>query len=121
MTLTHQFIADAIELSSEFKDLPIDGILGLGFSNHTKTNIHKLTLIENMVNQNLIAHASFSIYTQPAGAEIDFGGQDPSRYTGQIQYAPVTSDRYWLTEMSHASFGNLTLDSPRSVILDTGE
>lgn len=120
MTLKNQYIADAIELSREFKDLPIDGILGMGLSKLSKTDTHKLTLIENMVEQKLIDKAVFGIYTQPAGGDIDFGGTDPNRYTGSIQYAPVTSDRYWLTKMSNSSFGTYKTNS-RSIILDTGE
>ncbi|KAI7890314.1 aspartic peptidase domain-containing protein [Mucor mucedo] len=119
MTLKNQYIADAIELSSEFKDLPIDGILGMGFSKLSKTDTHKRTLIESMAGQNLIEKAVFGIYTQPAGGDIDFGGTDPNRYTGPIQYAPVTSDRYWLTKMSSSSFGTYKTKS-RSIILDTG-
>ncbi|KAG2236009.1 hypothetical protein INT48_008101 [Thamnidium elegans] len=119
MTLKDQSIADAIELSSEFKDLPIDGILGLGFSKLSKSNIYKPTLVENMVSQNLIDRAVFGIYTQPAGAEIDFGGTDPTRYKDQIVYAPVIGNGYWSTKMTKSSFGNTTTGS-RSIILDTG-
>lgn len=119
MTLQNQYIADAIEISSEFEDLPIDGILGMGLSKLSKTDINKHTLIESMAKQNLIDKAVFAIYTQPAGGDIDFGGTDPNRYTGPIQYAPVTSDRYWLTKMSNSSFGSYKTKS-RSIILDTG-
>lgn len=119
MTLKNQFVADAIQLSREFENIPIDGILGLGLSKLSKADTKKLTLVENMVDQKLIDKAVFGIYTQPAGGEIDFGGTDPSRYTGEIQYAPVTDDMYWLTEMNHSSFGGYTTGR-RSVIFDTG-
>ena len=29
------------------------------------------------------------------GGELDFGGLDPTHYTGQIFYTPVTKDGYW--------------------------
>lgn len=121
MTLKNQSIADAIGLSSEFKDLPIDGILGLGFSKLSKSDKYKPTLIESMVNQKLIDKAVFSIYTQPAGAEIDFGGTDPTRYEDQIVYAPVIGDTYWSTKMTKSFFGNTTTIGSRSIILDTGQ
>jgi hypothetical protein len=119
MTLKNQFIADAIQISRDFKDLPIDGILGLGLSKLSKTDTKKLSLVQNMVQQGLIERAVFGIYTQPAGGEIDFGGMDSSRYTGEIKYAPVTDDIYWQTIMRKASFGDYTMGS-RSVIFDTG-
>jgi hypothetical protein len=119
MTLKNQWIADATQLSSEFKNLPIDGIMGLGLAKLGKADPNRLTLVENMVQQGLIEKAMFSMYIQPAGGEIDFGGMDASRYTGNIQYAPVLSEKYWLTEMSNATFASHSI-GPRQIIMDSG-
>ncbi|RCH79183.1 hypothetical protein CU098_006767 [Rhizopus stolonifer] len=119
-TLQDQFVADATELSTIFERLPIDGIMGLGLPKLSKSDPNRLTLIESMVNQQLVDKAIFSIYIQPFGGQIDFGGMDPNLYTGSIHYAPLTSDNYWATHMNKASFGNYSIDS-QSVIVDSGK
>lgn len=119
MTLKDQYVSDATSISAEFKDLPIDGIMGLGLPKLSKTKGKKLTLIENMVAQKFIDKAMFGIYTQPAGGEIDFGGTDPTRYTGDIVYAPTTDDVYWMTNMDQSTFGKYKT-GPRKLIYDTG-
>jgi hypothetical protein len=119
MTLKDQFMADATQLSREFKTLPIDGIMGLGLAKLSKADPNRLTLVENMVKQGLIEKAMFSMYIQPAGGEIDFGGIDASRFTGDIQYAPVIGDKYWRTEMSNATFASHST-GPRQIIVDSG-
>jgi hypothetical protein len=116
----NQFVADAYKVSDEFKDLPIDGIMGLGLPNLSKTIPNKPTLVENMVNQGLIDRAMFSMYIQPAGGEIDFGGTDPYNYKGSIYYTPVIGNLYWIVEMTEASFGDYSL-GPRYLVMDTGE
>ncbi|KAI8638638.1 aspartic peptidase domain-containing protein [Parasitella parasitica] len=114
-----QFVADAYKISKEFNDLPIDGIMGLGLPRLSKTIPNKPTLVENMVEQGLIDRAMFSVYTQPAGGEIDFGGTDPSNYQGSITYTPVIGDLYWSVQMTSASFGDYSIGS-RYLIMDTG-
>ncbi|KAK4519753.1 NAD(P)H dehydrogenase, quinone 1 [Mucor velutinosus] len=118
-TVHSQFVADAYKITNEFKNLPIDGIMGLGLPNLSKTIPSKPTLVENMVEQGLIDRAMFSVYLQAAGGEIDFGGTDPYNYRGLITYAPVVGDLYWQIEMTGASFGNYSLAS-RYLIMDTG-
>lgn len=118
--LQNQFVSDATTVSAEFKDLPIDGILGLGLNKLSKTKGKKHSFVEGMVMQNLIDKAMFGIYTQPSGGEIDFGGTDPARYTGRIMYAPVTNHNYWQTDLQSYSFGKHTETGPRELIFDTG-
>lgn len=115
-----QFVADAYKITSEFKDLPIDGIMGLGLPSLSKTMPNKPTLVEDMVEQGLIDRAMFSVYLQAAGGEIDFGGTDPYNYQGLITYTPVVGDLYWQVEMTAAFFGDYSLAS-RYLIMDTGE
>lgn len=118
-SIHNQFVADAYKISSEFKDLPIDGIMGLGLPNLSKTISKKPTLVENMVEQGLIDRAMFSVYLQAAGGEIDFGGTDPYNYQGLITYTPVIGDLYWQVQMTEASFGDYALAS-HYLIMDTG-
>ncbi|KAF1805331.1 aspartic peptidase domain-containing protein [Mucor lusitanicus] len=118
-SIYNQFVAGAYKITNEFKDLPIDGIMGLGLPNLSKTIPNKPTLVENMVEQGVIDRAMFSVYLQAAGGEIDFGGTDPYNYQGLITYTPVVGDLYWQVEMTGASFGSYSLAS-RYMIMDTG-
>lgn len=121
MVLKDQLMADANQLSSEFKNLPIDGIMGLGLANLGKSDVdNRLTLVEHMVEQGWINKALFGMYIQPAGGEIDFGGIDTTRFTGVIQYAPVVGNKFWQTELDHATFGNYSIGH-RQMIVDSGQ
>ena len=118
ITLTDQYVTDATSISDDFKDLPIDGIFGLGLPRLSKTKNAK-TLVTSMVEQKQIDKAIFGVYTQPAGGEVDFGGVDTTRYTGPIMTAPVTSTVYWATDMESASIGDYQA-GPKSAVIDTG-
>ncbi|KAI9474035.1 MAG: aspartic peptidase domain-containing protein [Benjaminiella poitrasii] len=119
VVLKDQYIADAYHLSSAFKDIPIDGILGLGLPKLSRLYPHKKTLVESMVEEGYIDKAVFGIYVQDSTGEIDFGGTDPSHYIYPMIYAPVLSDTYWLTEMSQASFGDYSIGA-HQIIVDSG-
>ncbi|KAI8351535.1 aspartic peptidase domain-containing protein [Blakeslea trispora] len=112
-------VADAIRLSHIFKSLPIDGILGLGLPKLSKSDRTKPALVESMVAQGIIDYPIFAIYLQPFGGEIDFGGVNSDRFRGPIHYVPLTSESYWMTDMTQASFGEYQIGS-QSVIVDSG-
>ncbi|KAI8377112.1 aspartic peptidase domain-containing protein [Choanephora cucurbitarum] len=117
--IENQTVADATKLSHIFKNLPIDGILGLGLPKLSKSDQTKPAFVENMVMQGLIDKPIFAVYLQPFGGEIDFGGVNPARYRGPIHYVSLTSESYWMTNMTEASFDDYQM-GPQSVIVDSG-
>lgn len=65
---------------------------GLGFPQ--LSNMRTLPAFFNMITQGLLDAPTFSIYLnpdpnmEPAG-EVQFGGMNKARYTGDVQWAPV--------------------------------
>ncbi|XP_038675277.1 gastricsin-like [Scyliorhinus canicula] len=79
-----------------------DGILGLAFP--ALSSGYATPVFDNMIHDNLVSSPLFSIYlsrepTSQNGGEMIFGGVDNSLYTGQITWAPVLQEWYWLIGM----------------------
>jgi len=75
-----------------------DGILGLAFE--TISVDHVIPVWYNMLTQGLVNQPLFTFWlSQTAGAnpggEIVFGGINTDRYTGPINYVPLTAETYW--------------------------
>lgn len=122
----------AINVSNEFSSYPMDGILGFGRSNlvtQTQNNINAPTLIDVLVSQNIITHKLFGIHLwrstsgSPNDGEINFGGTDPTMYSGQLNYLAALNniDGFWEIPIDDAGVdgksGGLT---GNTAILDTG-
>jgi hypothetical protein len=115
MTLENQLVSEAIDVSHEFEELPIDGIVGLGLpSFHTSSS-----LVQSMVQARYIDEALFGFYIHLEKAVLDFGATDGDHYRGEIHYAPVIGDSYWMTDMSDFTIHNYS-SGPRQAIIDTG-
>eukprot|EP01091_Cochliopodium_minus_P016508 TRINITY_DN620_c0_g1_i1.p1 TRINITY_DN620_c0_g1~~TRINITY_DN620_c0_g1_i1.p1 ORF type:complete len:404 (-),score=109.29 TRINITY_DN620_c0_g1_i1:54-1232(-) len=106
-----------------------DGILGFAFQSISVDNVTPIWY--NLISQNLVTTPSFSFWlsNNPAGqagsgGELTLGGANPSRYTGQFTYVPLTSQTYWEFKLDDVrlglnSFGWCTNGTCRA-IADTG-
>ncbi|KHO00201.1 Peptidase A1 [Metarhizium album ARSEF 1941] len=68
------------------------GIVGLGFSANVATSNKYPTIVDNMVDQGIIAHPSFSLYLNGIDAQsgtILFGGIDSAKYLGSLASLPL--------------------------------
>ncbi|KAG8694113.1 hypothetical protein FRC09_010053 [Ceratobasidium sp. 395] len=115
-----------------------DGILGVGPVALTKGTITDSenttipTIMETLTRQHVIERNVLGAYFQPilsanateANGELSFGGPDPTRYTGQITYAKITSDPlygdYWGIDVAKVSYGSTVLAQAVPAIVDTG-
>jgi len=75
-----------------------DGILGMAFV--TISVDHVTPVWYNILAQKLVSQPIFSFWlsqtqSQNMGGELTLGGVDSKRYTGTINYAPLTSETYW--------------------------
>ncbi|XP_066559245.1 pepsin A-like [Amia ocellicauda] len=100
-----------------------DGILGLAFPSIASSGA--TPVFDNMMNQGLVSQDLFSIYLSgngQAGSVLTLGGIDPSYYSGQINWIPLSSETYWQISMDKVTInGNLVACSGGcQAIVDSG-
>jgi hypothetical protein len=114
-------ITDVSGLGPAFSLGKFDGILGMAFPTISVDGIP--TVFENMVNAGLVDEPVFAFdlgsSNGPTG-ELTLGGLDDSKYTGQMQYFPLTSETYWELTMSGFKVGGQSATTTMRAIVDTG-
>ncbi|XP_062996460.1 embryonic pepsinogen-like [Elgaria multicarinata webbii] len=99
-----------------------DGILGLGYP--TIAVDQATPVFDNLVNEGLVQQNLFSVYLsrKATGSMITFGGIDQSRYTGSIQWIPVTRQGYWQIAMDSVIVNGqkIACSGGCQAIVDTG-
>lgn len=119
LTIPNQVLADATSLSTDFVASPFDGIFGLGLAGLSSSPPY-MPPFYSMVNHSLLDAPVFAFYTTADAGEIDFGGIDSSRYTGDLMYAPAIDDKYWMVQLDSFDFGGQQF-GPRRAIVDSGK
>merc|ERR1719265_770934 len=97
-----------------------DGIMGLGFKSISEYQIP--TPFEMMIDQKLIDEPVFAFYLQgdaTKDGELTFGGVDSSKFTGDLQYVPLTDETYWKVDLEGLTYGD-AVTSKVSAIIDSG-
>lgn len=98
-----------------------DGILGLAFPSISVNKIP--TVFENMVSQKLIEDPVVSFYlpsTSGSDGEMLIGGTDSNKYSGELSYAPLSSETYWAINIDSFKVSGNSVTSTLKAILDTG-
>ncbi|TFY69680.1 hypothetical protein EVJ58_g276 [Rhodofomes roseus] len=131
LTITDQSIGVA---SSTDGFSGVDGILGVGPVDLTEGTLGDSyatipTVTDNLYSQGTISTEVLAVSFAPATSESDangeltFGGTDSSKYTGSINYVPLTStspaSEYWGIDQS-ISYGSKSILSSTAGIVDTG-
>lgn len=119
VTFTNQSVQSAVHIPIEVSS---DGIMGLAFSTiNTVQPVKQKTFYENLAPtlQKKVFSANLRL---GGGASWDFGYIDDSKYSGDIAYVPVVSEKYWSVAVNEygfgeGSFGNETIGD---VIVDSG-
>lgn len=127
--------AQSIGVASQSKGFTgVDGILGIGPVDLTRGTVSNAqtvpTVTDNLKSQGTISTEVIGISYEPttSGAvtngELTFGGTDSSKYTGAINYTPITSTSpaslYWGINQSIQYGSNTILGSSSAGIVDTG-
>ncbi|KAH9837240.1 acid protease [Rhodofomes roseus] len=131
LTITGQSIGVA---SSAQGFSGVDGILGVGPVALTQGTLQSSddtipTVTDNLLSQGTISTEVLAVSFEPATSESDangeltFGGTDSSKFTGSINYVPITStspaSEYWGIDQS-ISYGSKSILSSTAGIVDTG-
>jgi hypothetical protein len=112
----------------------VDGVLGIGpvdLTNGTIVGASSVpTVTDNLFNQGTIQTQAIGISYAPTSqsgivnGELTFGDVDNSKFTGNIEYVPITgaspANRYWGIEQSITYGDNTTILNPTAGVVDTG-
>ncbi|XP_068129325.1 cathepsin E-B-like [Hyperolius riggenbachi] len=122
-----QFGESTSEPGSAFLDMPYDGILGLAYPSMAIKGV--TPVFDNMINQHLVDEPMFSVYMtgyvdssgEGDGGELVFGGYDPTRFCGSLNWTPVTNQFYWQIHLDKVTFGDQVFCSEGcQAFVDTG-
>jgi len=116
-------ITDTSGLGLAYSIGKFDGILGLAFPRISVDGI--LPVFPAAVAQKLVARPVFAFYLGTQGGqagELTLGGVDSTRYTGTLQYVPLTAETYWQTALTSIKVGTSTTSATtcKRVIVDSG-
>ncbi|KAK2526473.1 hypothetical protein Q9233_008243 [Columba guinea] len=126
LTVNNQQFAESIsEPGKAFLDAPFDGVLGLAYPSLAVDGV--TPVFDNMMAQNLVELPIFSVYlsTNPEsslGGELLFGGFDPSRFMGTLNWVPVTQQGYWQIQLDNIQLAGTVAFCTNGcqAIVDTG-
>ncbi|NXO11127.1 CATE protein, partial [Oriolus oriolus] len=126
LTVSNQQFAESIsEPGKAFVDAAFDGILGLAYPSLAVDGV--TPVFDNMMAQNLVELPIFSVYMSSnpdslQGGELLFGGFDTSRFTGTLNWVPVTQRGYWQIQLDNIQLdGTVTFCANGcQAIVDTG-
>ncbi|XP_040277778.1 cathepsin E [Bufo bufo] len=126
ITVQNQVFAESVsEPGSTFQDANFDGILGLAYPSLAVDGC--TPVFDNMINQNLVEEPVFGVYmtrdpNSSDGGELLFGGYDTSRFSGQLNWVPVTVHGYWQIQVDSILVGGEEAFCSQGcqAIIDTG-
>ncbi|NXB31624.1 CATE protein, partial [Eulacestoma nigropectus] len=126
LTVSNQQFAESIsEPGKAFLDAAFDGILGLAYPSLAVDGV--TPVFDNMMAQNLVELPIFSVYMSSnpessQGGELLFGGFDTSRFTGTLNWVPVTQQGYWQIQLDNIQLGGTVTFCANGcqAIVDTG-
>ncbi|KAG2069744.1 acid protease [Suillus decipiens] len=125
-------VADQVELLSR----NADGIIGIGPVATTVGTLQDLrtepipTVTDSLFGQGTISENILGVFSQPytssssqINGQITFGGTDPTKYNGNIEYAPTVStgrSRMFWGVNSRITYGNKEILRSTDGIVDSG-
>jgi hypothetical protein len=112
----------------------VDGILGIGPVDLTQGTVSGTgsvpTVVDNLFSQGTISSDSIGISYVPtttenaANGEVTFGSHDSAKFTGEINYTPITStepaSKYWGIDQTVTYGQDISILGLTSGIVDTG-
>jgi len=122
------------EQGTTFRDLPLEGIVGLAFPSMSAHGVRPF--FDTVVQQKVLAKNSFAFYltdqsvggsslsqTGDGSNAIVWGGIDDRLYNGELRWFPVTQAHYWAMDLLEFRVGNdryeVTTGSSSSSIAQT--
>ncbi|XP_040603549.1 pepsin A-5 isoform X2 [Mesocricetus auratus] len=124
LTVVDQAFGLSLEEPGTFMEYAVfDGILGLGYPDLSLQGI--LPVFDNLWMQGLIPQNLFAFYLSSKdekGSMLMLGGVDPSYYSGDLHWVPVSKPSYWQLALDSISVNGVVIacEGGCQGIMDTG-
>ncbi|XP_038059831.1 aspartic proteinase A2-like [Patiria miniata] len=118
---------EATYMSKDFAypEVPIDGLFGMAYPGLAVGGV--TPVFNKMIEEGLVSKPIFSFFLSvndngTRGGELVLGGSDPSHYTGEFTYVPVSQKMYWQFGVDGIDIKGapVTCESGCQAIADTG-
>lgn len=124
VTVPGVLFAEAIkEPGMAFIAAKFDGIMGFGYpqiSVNQMPPFFQAALAAGVIKEPKFAFSLAKDASAASGGELALGGSDPTKYTGNFTYTPVTEKGYWQFAVDKVSVGGAAFAGKTKVIADTG-
>ncbi|GBE80463.1 Aspartic protease [Sparassis crispa] len=119
VTVKSQYFSAVTELSSEFQDDPVDGLLGLAYPKIS--NLNQTPFFNNAYEQGAVPEDVFSFKLASTGSELYLGGTNSKLYTGSVEYHDIdTTTGFWQPMDASAIVNGIPVVNSIDTIIDTG-
>ncbi|RPD62876.1 protease [Lentinus tigrinus ALCF2SS1-6] len=118
VTVTGQSLSAVTNESSQFLQEPFDGILGLAWP--AISNLNSSPFFLTALNQNAAKEGAFAFKLASNGSELFIGGTNPELFSGEIEYHPIVSQKYWQIGNGSVSVNGTSVSSGLKTIVDSG-
>lgn len=128
VNVANQYFSPVDTISASFGSQSIDGILGLAYPSlsslhqvscsclvpsYPSLTPHQNNFFVNAKSQGIIKKGVFGFKLSKSGSSLYLGGTDSSKYTGSIEYHPVTGGKtYWQLGNAKVVIGSKVRPSP---------
>eukprot|EP00747_Dinoflagellata_sp_TGD_P101953 gnl/TRDRNA2_/TRDRNA2_168513_c0_seq5.p1 gnl/TRDRNA2_/TRDRNA2_168513_c0~~gnl/TRDRNA2_/TRDRNA2_168513_c0_seq5.p1 ORF type:complete len:588 (+),score=157.98 gnl/TRDRNA2_/TRDRNA2_168513_c0_seq5:86-1849(+) len=116
------FIAADKESAEPFREIPFDGIMGLGFKDLSMGG--GFNMIDELTKNGALPGGQISFYLTDGGdSEVTFGGYKSEYLASDIVWAPVEVQSWWQVAVQDITFNNQPknlCDGECRVAVDTG-
>jgi len=118
------FIAATHESEEPFKDIPFDGIMGMGFEDLSMGD--GFNIVGDLQKKGALPGGQFSFYlTDDGDSELTFGGYKQENLASDVVWSKVVRESWWQVAMDDITFDNKPQnlcggDGGCQVAVDTG-
>merc|ERR1719389_1231848 len=105
LCINANFIAADKETTEPFREIPFDGIMGLGFKDLSMGK--GFNIIDELVGKGALPAGQISFYLTDGGdSEVTFGGYKSEYLASDILWAPVEVQSWWQVSIDDITFNN---------------
>ncbi|KAK4051309.1 hypothetical protein OIO90_004790 [Microbotryomycetes sp. JL221] len=119
LTAEGQTFGAATGLSSDWRDDPMDGLMGMGYQSISQ--LKSTPMFQTLVSQGKVARPQFSFKLGQTGeSELFLGGMNPNLFvSGSTQWVNIVSQSYWIVPAT-AYANNVAAATNFNAIIDSG-